>query len=84
MATQNSIGDVRGAFDAAGVTVADWAAAHGFRCQNVYAVLSGRAKGRRGEAHRIAQALGLKSMNRNALARKLAAGASIAGGEPMT
>jgi len=79
---QNSIDDIRGAFADAGLTVSGWADAHGFRRENVYAVLSGRAKGRRGEAHRIAQALGLKSKNRNALARELAIGASIQEGNP--
>lgn len=84
METQNSIDDVRDAFADAGLTVAAWAAANGFRRENVYAVLSGRAKGRRGEAHRIAQALGLKSKSRNVLARKLAAGAFIQGERSMT
>lgn len=61
--------DVRKAFDSSGITVSDWAAARGFRRENVYAVLSGRTKGRRGQAHRIAKALGLKS--RSDLAEKL-------------
>lgn len=52
---------IRSAFHASGISIADWADAHGFRRQNVYAVLSGRSKGRRGEAHQIARALGLKS-----------------------
>lgn len=51
---------LRSAFEQAGVSVTDWASAHGFRRENVYAVLSGRAKGRRGQSHRIAAALGLK------------------------
>lgn len=53
--------DVRQAFSEAGLVVSDWADAHGFRRESVYAVLSGRSKGRRGEAHRIAVALGLKA-----------------------
>lgn len=55
-----SLEQLRSAFEQAGVSVSDWAAAHGFRRENVYAVLSGRAKGRRGQSHRIAAALGLK------------------------
>ena len=53
--------DVRQAFSEAGIAVSDWAHAHGFHRESVYAVLSGRSKGRRGEAHRIAVALGLKA-----------------------
>lgn len=53
--------DVRQAFSEAGLAVSDWADAHGFHRESVYAVLSGRSKGRRGEAHRIAVALGLKA-----------------------
>jgi len=52
--------DVRKAFDRAGVTVSEWSAANGFRREDVYAVLSGRTKGLRGQAHHIATALGLK------------------------
>ena len=54
--------DLRQAFVDAGVSVSEWADHHGFRRESVYAVLSGRSKGRRGEAHRIAVALGLKSL----------------------
>jgi len=79
---QNSIAEIRGAFADAGLTVSDWADAHGFRRENVYAVLSGRVKGRRGEAHRIAQALGLKGKSHSALARRLAIDLSIQGGQP--
>jgi len=56
-----SLEDVRQWFDREGVTVQDWALAHSFRPENVYAVLSGRTRGRRGEAHRIAVELGLKT-----------------------
>lgn len=48
------------AFEANGLSFAQWADEHGFRKANVYSVLSGRTKGRRGEAHKIALALGLK------------------------
>jgi len=53
---------IRQAFEDTGVTVSEWASKHGFRRESVYAVLSGRSKARRGEAHRIAVALGLKSV----------------------
>jgi gp16 family phage-associated protein len=47
-------------FELQGVSVSDWARAHNFRRENVYSVLAGRTRGRRGEAHRISVALGLK------------------------
>lgn len=53
--------EVRDAFSAHGITVVEWARAHGFSPDSVYAVLLGRTRGVRGEAHRIAVALGLKS-----------------------
>lgn len=43
-----------------GLTVVEWARTHHFDVHLVYGVLSGRMKGRRGESHRIAVALGLK------------------------
>lgn len=43
-----------------GVTVSDWARAHGFEPSVVFALLSGRTHGRRGQAHLAAVALGLK------------------------
>ena len=52
--------EIRAAFEATGLTVSGWAERRGFRRESVYAVLSGRTKGLRGEAHRIAKALGLK------------------------
>lgn len=52
--------DVLRHFELAGVTVTSWAQEHAFSPANVYAVLAGRTHGRRGEAHRIAVALGLK------------------------
>lgn len=48
-------------FEEHGVSVADWAAANGFSPNHVYAVLNGRTRGRRGTAHRIAVALGIKA-----------------------
>ncbi|HML92218.1 MAG TPA: DNA-binding protein [Methyloceanibacter sp.] len=52
---------VRAQFDAEGVTISEWARAHGFNCLTVYRVLAGSVKGKRGESHRIAVALGLKN-----------------------
>jgi gp16 family phage-associated protein len=49
-------------FEAHGVSVTDWAVAHGFEREAVYDVLNGRTKGRRGAAHRIAVALGIKAV----------------------
>lgn len=43
-----------------GVTVTEWARAHGFEPSVVFALLSGRTHGKRGQAHRAAVALGLK------------------------
>jgi gp16 family phage-associated protein len=52
--------DVLRHFELSGMTVTSWAQEHAFNPANVYAVLAGRTHGRRGEAHRIALALGLK------------------------
>lgn len=40
--------------------MSDWARAHGFEPAVVFALLSGRTHGRRGQAHLAAVALGLK------------------------
>lgn len=45
---------------AQGLTVSDWARAHGFPVTQVSHVLNGQLKGRYGLSHRIAVALGLK------------------------
>lgn len=55
-----ALNELRRAFEHAGISVSEWADSQGFRRENVSAVLSGRTRGRRGEAHRIALALGLK------------------------
>lgn len=47
-------------FEFHGASVADWARAHGFAPKAVYAVLQGRNLGKRGEAYRVAVALGLR------------------------
>jgi gp16 family phage-associated protein len=51
---------VRTAFFERGEDVASWARARGFHPASVYRVLSGQSKLKRGAAHRIAVALGLK------------------------
>ena len=43
-----------------GVSVNAWAVRHGFSPQTVYAILNGRCFATRGEAHRVAVALGIK------------------------
>lgn len=43
-----------------GISLSEWARAHGFSAPLVYQVLSGKRKGVRGESHRIAVALQLK------------------------
>lgn len=52
---------VKAWFESNGISVSDWAASNGFSRDAVYAFLNGRTAGRRGHAHRIAVALGLKS-----------------------
>jgi len=56
-----TVADVRQDFFERGETVTGWASRHGFERHAVYAVLSGRTVGRRGAAHRIAVALGIKA-----------------------
>lgn len=50
----------RNSFVARGEQISTWAEQHGFSKDLVYSVLAGRAKGHRGQAHKIAVALGLK------------------------
>ncbi|MFZ6845843.1 DNA-binding protein [Undibacterium sp. RuTC16W] len=58
--SQTALDAVKQRFFEQGICIGDWARAHEFDAFLVYAVLSGRAKARRGESHRIAVALGLK------------------------
>jgi gp16 family phage-associated protein len=51
---------VKARFEAEGVSIAAWAKANGFTVKTVYRVLDGDLKCTRGEAHRVAVALGLK------------------------
>jgi gp16 family phage-associated protein len=43
-----------------GVSVLEWSRANGFDPQTVYALLSGQTSGKRGQAYRVAVALGIK------------------------
>ena len=52
--------EVRSWFFEEGLAVSAWALQHGFRPQVVYALLAGRTRGSRGQAHCVAVALGLK------------------------
>lgn len=52
--------DVKAELARKGVSISQWAAANGLNVMVVYAVLSGRRKGNRGETHRAAVLLGLK------------------------
>ena len=54
--------DVRENFAKHGISVCDWARAHGFSESLVYAVLAGRNKASRGQSFKIAVALGLKAV----------------------
>lgn len=56
-----TVQQVRAEFAEAGVNVAEWARANGFSRMTVVDVLRGHRKGRHGEAHRVAVALGLKA-----------------------
>lgn len=47
-------------FAAAGMSLAAWAEANGYKPQDVYLVTGGRVKARRGRSHEIAIKLGLK------------------------
>jgi gp16 family phage-associated protein len=51
---------VKAEFERRGETVAHWARKHGFAINHVRAVLSGKAKGRWGESHKIAVTLEIK------------------------
>ncbi|UDF37748.1 UNVERIFIED_ORG: DNA-binding protein [Shinella sp. XGS7] len=55
-----SLARVKHQFYARGEGISGWAEANGFSAAMVYSVLNGRCKARRGQAHRIAVALGLK------------------------
>ena len=52
--------EVRADFDRRGESLAEWARQNGFPPSRVYDVVQRRTLGVRGEAHRIAVALGIK------------------------
>jgi gp16 family phage-associated protein len=60
MSLHRTVEEAREWFEVTGQTVTQWAQDHGFPASVVYALLSGRTRGRRGKAHRAAVALGLK------------------------
>jgi gp16 family phage-associated protein len=55
-----TVEEARAWLDRHGVSVSEWARAHDFRPTVVFSVLSGRTRGRRGQAHRVAVALQIK------------------------
>ena len=52
-------------FENKGKSISDWASEHGFAPQDVYKVLNGQAKCKRGKGHEIAVLLGMKSNHAN-------------------
>lgn len=52
--------EVRDEFNRKGISITSWATANHFSPNLVFELLSGRKKGIRGEAHKIAVKLGLK------------------------
>lgn len=55
-----TVDEAKAWLDRHGISVSEWARAHNFHPTVVFAVLSGRARGRRGQSHRVAVALQLK------------------------
>lgn len=60
MSCLKTLQEVRAEFNRIGKPVSKWADEHGFHRSLVYAVLGGRKKCNRGNAHKIAVLLGLK------------------------
>lgn len=56
-----TVSEVKNWFESSGTPVSSWADENGFPRDVVYALLSGRVRGRRGIAHRAALALRLKA-----------------------
>lgn len=52
---------VKADFHLRGVTVTQWAEAHGYHFNDVYRVLNGQSKAKYGQGHEIAVKLGLKA-----------------------
>ena len=55
-----SLEEAKKRFELEGMTITSWAESRGYKPADVYAVLSGRIKGKHGCAHRIAVDLRLK------------------------
>lgn len=53
--------ELRKQFESEGKTFAEWAGSNGFEPQDVYKVLNGQVKCKRGKGHKIAVLLGLKA-----------------------
>jgi gp16 family phage-associated protein len=64
--TQTKIDAFRAELEARGETVAEFCKRQRLDYDAMYAVLRGRSKGKRGEAHRVYVALGLKAAPRAA------------------
>ncbi|OYT88747.1 MAG: DNA-binding protein [Burkholderiales bacterium PBB3] len=64
--SSKELDDVKQWFYLEGLSVADWARSNGFSHQLTYSLLAGRLRAKRGEAHRIAVALGLKADSHSA------------------
>jgi len=56
-----TVKEVRAELDRQGISIAEFARANKLEPRAAYVVLAGRNKGRRGEAHRAAVALGIKA-----------------------
>ncbi len=86
MSPHRTVQETRDWFEVTGQTVTQWAHDNGFPVSVVYALLSGRTRGRRGVAHQAAVALGLKPdirlVDDPPAGRELTA-ASCKGSEPM-
>lgn len=53
--------EVRSDFERRGINVTRWAHEHGLPRQAVFAAINGKSKGKRGDAHKAAVLLGIKS-----------------------
>lgn len=53
--------EVYAEFVANGINISEWSKEHGFSRYTVHDLLRGKRIGRRGESHKVAVALGLKS-----------------------
>jgi gp16 family phage-associated protein len=62
MSTQSlrTLDEARAWLERHGVSASEWARVHGFAPTVVFSVLSGRTRGRRGQAHAVAVALQIK------------------------